>query len=84
MKSAFHLLILLLSLQSCKKAAILQEITSLTGQHFPNGLRVEGHQFDSLHIENCTFSGSALNIGNADHVVIQNCTFSQSKYTRSF
>ena len=59
----------------CKKEVKLSSTKLVTGQIFTEGLRVDGHEFDSLVIENCTFEGKPLTISNADYVIVRNCTF---------
>jgi len=71
--------LILLTVLSCNKEEILEPTSYLSGQEFTKNLRVDGHEFDSLIIENCTFDGATLNIGNADYVTIRNCSFKNIK-----
>ncbi len=71
--------IFIASLSACKKENNLEPTSIVTGQTFTTNLRVDGHHFDSLIIENCVFDGATLSIGNADYVTIRNCTFKNIK-----
>lgn len=72
-------LIILLSLTACKKETTLETTSLVSGETFTKNLKVDGHEFDSLIIENCTFDGASLRIGNADFVTVRNCTFKNIK-----
>lgn len=67
--------ILVFLFTQCKKEDVLFPTKYISGKTFENGLRVEGHEFDSLIIEDCTFHNYPLNIGEADYIVIRNCLF---------
>lgn len=73
------LLLVLFVVTSCKKEDLLEPTSYLADQTFKKNLRVDGHDFDHLIIENCIFDGATLNIGNADSVTIRNCTFKDIK-----
>lgn len=60
---------------SCVKEELYKDSGNIIGKSFKSFLRVEGHAYDSLIIEDCVFDGGGLNIGNADHVLIKNCVF---------
>lgn len=79
MRIVFYSALLLLLLTQCKKEDILSPTLYLSNESFNNGLRVDGHEFDNLVIENCIFHNKPLNIGNADNVIIRNCTFEDIK-----
>lgn len=49
--------------------------TNISGESYSKGLRVDGHQYDGLIIENCSFTKKSLEIGNVNGVTIRNCTF---------
>lgn len=69
-----------LILTGCIKEEDLQPTLHLKGEVFNDFLRVEGHQFDNLIIEDCVFDGGGLNIGEADNILIRNCTFKNIDY----
>lgn len=71
----FQVLFLLILFSSCIKEERLESTDHLFGETFNHFLRVKGHEFDSLIIENCVFDGGGLNIGEVNHVLIKNCTF---------
>ena len=60
---------------SCNKEDVLSPTSQIFNQTFNQNLRIDGHEFDSLLIENCVFDGATLNIGDADFVTLKNCTF---------
>lgn len=74
------LLLLVFFMVSCKQEPVLETVADLTGQAFPYGLKIDGHEFDSLTIENCQFTKRGLRIGNVDHLLIKNCTFKDIDY----
>ena len=47
-------------LSSCNKEEVLPETSHLLDQTFTQDLRIKGHAFDSLLIENCEFDGAPL------------------------
>lgn len=75
MKGVIAFLIVILVLSSCGKAPLPDTFDHIIGETFTKGLRIDGHEYDSLIIENCTFNKKSLEIGNVDYVVIRNCTF---------
>ena len=79
MKKTLSILLFFTTLISCIKEENLSTTNHLSNKSFNKGLRIDGHEFDSLLIENCTFSQKALNIGNANHITIKNCTFENIK-----
>lgn len=62
-------------LAACHKAPTLESTADISGQQFEEGLRIQGHDFDSLVIENCQFSQHGLEIGDVDHLIVRNCSF---------
>lgn len=73
-------LILLLGLNSCKKEDIIkpEETILISGETFNGILLIDGHQYDSLVIDNCIFEnigGDGLQIRDVDYLIIKNCTF---------
>lgn len=60
---------------TCAKEEVLESTDYLSDKSFEKGLKVDGHVFDSLIIENCTFTGGPLILGDCDHVLIRNCSF---------
>lgn len=73
-------IILLTAISGCVKEEIFEGKGNIVGEAFNNLLRIQGHEFDSLIIDNCLFDGGGLNIGDVEHVVIKNCTFKNIKY----
>jgi len=69
----FNVIVVLIC--SCNKEDVLQPTSHLFNRTFTKDLRIEGHEFDSLIIENCVFDGATLNMGNVDFVTIKNCEF---------
>ncbi|XOV69020.1 MAG: right-handed parallel beta-helix repeat-containing protein [Fluviicola sp.] len=67
-------------LSGCIKKDDLEPTSYVSGETFTTFLRVDGHHFDSLVIENCVFDGATLSIGNADYVTVRNCTFKNMKW----
>lgn len=76
--STFSVFTLLL-LGGCIKEQSLEPTNHLKGKTFNKFLKVKGHEFDSLIIEDCVFDGGGLNIGEADNILIKNCTFKNIK-----
>ena len=68
-----------LFLCGCKKTQTLEPTDHLSGETFHTDLRVVGHEFDGLIIENCVFDGGELYLSEVDSVVIRNCTFRNQK-----
>jgi len=62
-------------LLSCSKEETPDVTDYLFNKTFENGLKIDGHEFDSLVIENCTFHNKSLRLGNVKNVTIRNCTF---------
>lgn len=75
MKKLTSIFLTLILISSCIKENKLTETEDIIGETFDEFLKVDGHEFDSLVIEDCVFDGGGLNIGNADYVLIKNCTF---------
>ncbi|MEX1002378.1 MAG: right-handed parallel beta-helix repeat-containing protein [Crocinitomicaceae bacterium] len=69
----------LLLLFSCKKNHYISETDQLVNQNFTQNVRVQGHEFDGLLIENCVFDGGELYISDVDSVTVRNCTFKNQK-----
>ena len=74
-KYTINYIFLFLLIMSCKKEEIAKETNHIEGKNFDDGLRIEGHEFDSLIIENCVFKNKPLNLNNCNYVVIRNSTF---------
>lgn len=73
-----------LFLVACNKDEIEDEINTpsntvlISDITFNSTLLVDGHQYDSLIIENCTFEdieGDGLQISDVDHLIVRNCVF---------
>lgn len=79
MQKALWIFLVSIIAVACKKSPSAEPTKLIQNQDFPEGLKIDGHDFDSLVIENCTFSGLPLSISNADHVTVRNCTFTNSK-----
>jgi hypothetical protein len=80
--STFRVLLSLFTIAflfSCNKADRPSSLSDISNQTFTNGLRIDGHEYDSLIIENCVFKEKTLQIGNVDFVTIKNCTFENIK-----
>lgn len=75
MKRLFILITMVWALAACKKEVVPGAMTSFQQVTFTDRIRLEGHEYDSLLIENCTFDGGGLNLGDVDHVTIRGCTF---------
>ena len=60
---------------SCNKEDIIQPTSLILNETFTQNIIIDGHEFDSLLIENCVFDGAALSLSNADFVAIKNCKF---------
>ena len=78
-KTLIHFIALSTLLASCRKTEILLPTDQVVDQTFENGLIINGHEFDSLLIEGCTFLNKPLDIANCDYVVIRNCSFRNTK-----
>ncbi|MFK8044107.1 MAG: right-handed parallel beta-helix repeat-containing protein [Crocinitomicaceae bacterium] len=68
-------LFLIMLLFSCTKEELASSVENIIGQNFDSGLKIDGHQYDGLLIENCTFTNNSLRLGNVTDVLIRNCTF---------
>ncbi len=75
MKPSLFLLATLLFLFACNKEETPDVFDLISNQSFDRGLKIDGHEYDSLIIENCSFTTKPLRIGNVQGVVIRNCTF---------
>lgn len=62
-------------LLGCSKEEIPTSFDDISGQIFEKGLRIDGHEYDGLIIQNCTFKNKSLNIGDVQNVVVRNCVF---------
>jgi hypothetical protein len=71
--------VLTISFSGCLKETIFEGAGNIEGEEFNDFLRIQGHEYDSLIIENCLFDGGGLNIGDVSDVVIKNCTFKNIK-----
>lgn len=70
------LLLLTLCWFGCKKEFFEPDETNiLSGQTFKKGVTIQGHKYDNLVIENCTFINRELNIADVNNITIKNCTF---------
>lgn len=68
------------SLFSCKKDDTIapSQTNLINGETFNQTLLVDGHDYDNLIIENCTFEnidGDGLQIRDVDNLIIRNCIF---------
>lgn len=63
----------------CSKAERIEETELLSNKTFQKDVKVDGHEFDGLIIENCVFDGGSLSLGNVDSVIVRNCTFKNIK-----
>ncbi len=75
MKRIAASLVLVTVLFACNKVPNPDNFDHIFGETFTKGLRIDGHDYDSLIIENCTFTNNSLELGNVDDVIIRNCTF---------
>jgi hypothetical protein len=66
-------IVFLILLISCTKEEIPVFFDNIAAQTFETGLRIDGHEYDGLLIENCTFKNKPLNLGNVQNVIIRNC-----------
>lgn len=69
-----------LTVYSCKKNEVIKpdEVELISGETFNTTLLIDGHKFDGLIIEDCSFeniNGDALQIRDVNNLTIQNCTF---------
>ncbi|MGB1104288.1 MAG: right-handed parallel beta-helix repeat-containing protein [Crocinitomicaceae bacterium] len=64
----------------CQKTVEPDPTLLISSQEFDDILKIDGHEFDSLIIENCTFRGGGLSIGDADNVVVRNCRFEDIRH----
>lgn len=74
------LLIVSMLLVGCRKSTSPEPTQLISNDSFDTHLEIDGHGFDSLIIENCTFKGGGLSIGDADYVTIRNCVFEDIRY----
>lgn len=65
----------LLVIVGCNKEELPSSTEYIGGKTFNSGLKIDGHEYDGLIIENCTFTNKSLRIGNANDIIIRNCTF---------
>lgn len=72
--------ILFLVLVGCQKSISPEPTKLISHDSFESNLKIDGHEFDSLIIENCTFKTGGLSIGDADYVTIRNCVFEDIRY----
>ena len=79
MKKFIFLILVSVLIFSCKKEEVLKEVNLVQNQTFETGLFINGHEFDSLIIENCTFLNKPLELANCDYVIIRNCVFKNTK-----
>ena len=77
MKYTILALTILIFFSSCRKEEILLETDRVSDKTFVNGLRVDGHKYDNLVIENCTFTNKGLLLGEVKNVTVRNCSFSK-------
>jgi hypothetical protein len=63
----------------CKRTIYVEETVLLQNQSYDTDVRVQGHEFDGLIIDNCTFDGGELYISDVDSVIVRNCTFRNQK-----
>lgn len=67
--------ILFIFLYACGKQVHISGVSEISGSTFTENVRVDGHELDSLIIQDCVFDGGSLSLGNVDHVTIRNCVF---------
>jgi len=79
MKVFYSFFLILLLLNSCGKIENLEPTKNLFGQKYENGLRIKGHEFDSLIVENCIFENKPVLVYGADDIIFRNCTFKNIK-----
>jgi hypothetical protein len=83
MKMKFNLILISLIaivLFSCKKDEPVspKETNLISGETFNQTVLIDGHDYDNLIIENCTFGnivGDGLQIRDVDNLIIRNCVF---------
>ena len=78
-RNSLWIFIISLFFFSCEKDFYVQETVLLADQSFDIDVRVQGHEFDGLIIDNCTFDGGELYISDVDSVIVRNCTFMNQK-----
>ena len=79
-KSSFYLAIFIILMLSCTDKNVISDLAPglIENQTFDFTVLIEGHQYDSTVIRNCTFEnidGDGLLIRDVDHLIIENCTF---------
>jgi hypothetical protein len=64
---------------SCEKDFYVEELNLIENQTFDTDVRVQGHEFNGLIIDNCTFDSGELYISDVDSIIVKNCTFKNQK-----
>lgn len=64
-----------IALLGCKKSITPTETTLISNENFDQVVLIEGHKYDGLIIENCTFSKKGITVNSVDNLIIRNCTF---------
>lgn len=62
-------------LVGCKKSIIPTETSLISNENFDQPVLIEGHKYDGLIIENCTFTKKGITVNSVDNLIIRNCTF---------
>jgi hypothetical protein len=80
MNNNFLIMLILFTVFSCEKDEPIspKETDLISGEIFNQTVLIDGHDYDNLIIENCTFEnidGDGLQIKNADNLIIRNCVF---------
>mgnify|MGYP000751583844 CR=1 FL=1 len=71
----FTPVILFFFLYACGKEVRISGVSEINGSTFTKNVRIDGHELDSLIIQDCVFNGGSLSLGNVNHVTIRNCIF---------